>query len=111
MRADWTLSAVTFLGCSSELLVMQKPLQLPIVIVLIKYCYFNRSIINMQTMNREAFERKISKIYDQIEKGDFKKAMKKATSLLEKGGKKLHPIERLSYQLVKVYTLDRSNRR
>jgi hypothetical protein len=65
----------------------------------------------MQSLNREAFERKISSVYDLIEIGDYKKAMRTVNSLIDKGGAKMHPIERLQYSLVKVYTLDKSNRR
>lgn len=51
----------------------------------------------MQSLNREAFERKISSIYDLIEVGNFKQAMRNVNSVLDKGAAKLHPIERLSY--------------
>jgi len=62
-------------------------------------------------LNREAFERKISQVYDSIEVGDMKKAMKQINTLLDKGEKKMHQIEKLSYRIVKVYVLDKSNRK
>lgn len=64
-----------------------------------------------QSVNREAFDRKISQVYDLIDLGDFKKALKTINSLLEKGSKKSNLIEKLSYQVVKAYVLDRSNKR
>lgn len=41
------------------------------------------------SINREAFERKISQVYDAIEVGNLKDAMRKVNALIEKGGKKL----------------------
>ena len=63
------------------------------------------------SLNREAFERKISQVYDLIEVGDMKKAMRQVNTLLEKGEKKMHQIERLYYRIVKCYVLDKCNRR
>ena len=63
------------------------------------------------SLNREAFERKISQVYDLIEVGDLKKAMRQVNTLLDKGEKKMHQIERLYYRIVKCYVLDKSNRR
>jgi hypothetical protein len=37
--------------------------------------------------------------------------MRKVNALIEKGGKKMSSIERLYYQIVKAYVLDRSNKR
>ena len=62
-------------------------------------------------LNREAFERKISEVFDLIEHGNLKEAMRRVRSLLDKGEKKMHPIERLSYKIVEMYALDKSNRR
>lgn len=61
--------------------------------------------------NREAFERKISDVYDLIELGNLKEAMRKIRTLLEKGDKKMHPIERLSYKIVEMYVLEKFNRK
>jgi hypothetical protein len=63
------------------------------------------------SLNREAFERKISQVYDLIEVGDMKKAMRQVNSLLDKGEKKMHIIEKLYYRITKCYVLDKSNRR
>ncbi len=62
-------------------------------------------------LNREAFERKISKVYDLIETGDLKQAMRQVNTLLDKGEKKMHQVEKLYYRIVKAYVLDKSNRR
>jgi len=43
--------------------------------------------------------------------GDYKKALRQVNSYLEKGGKKINLVEKLSYHLVKAYILDKSNRR
>jgi len=64
-----------------------------------------------KAVNREAFERKISEIFDLIELGNTKESMRKVRAHLDKGEKKMHPIERLSYKLVEIYVLDKSNRR
>jgi hypothetical protein len=37
--------------------------------------------------------------------------MRKIRTLLDKGEKKMHPIEKLSYKIVEMYVLDKSNRR
>ena len=37
--------------------------------------------------------------------------MRKVQTLLDKGNKKMHPIERLSYKTVEMYVLEKSNRR
>lgn len=62
-----------------------------------------------QQLNREAFERKISAVYDLLEVGNLKKALKETLSLLEKP--KIHPIEKLYYRIVKAYVLDKCSRR
>lgn len=62
-------------------------------------------------MNRESFERKISQVYDLIEVGDLKKAMRQVNSYLDKGDKKMHIIEKLYYRLVKAYVLEKANKR
>ncbi len=41
----------------------------------------------------------------------MKKALKDVNSLLEKGEKKMHIIEKLYYRIVKAYVLDKCNRR
>ena len=61
--------------------------------------------------NREAFERKISEVFDLIEFGNNKEANRKVKKLLEKGEKKMHPVEKLSYKTVEMYVLEKSNRR
>ena len=65
----------------------------------------------MQKLNREAFERKISEVYDLIEHGNMKDALRKVKTLIEKGEKKMHPVERLSYKITEMYVFDKSNRR
>ena len=65
----------------------------------------------MQQLNREAFERKISQVYDLLEVGDHKKAMRTVNTLLEKGEKKMHVVEKLYYKILKVYVLDKSHKR
>ena len=62
-----------------------------------------------QQLNREAFERKISAVYDLLEVGNLKKALKEVLTLLEKP--KLHPVEKLYYRIVKAYVLDKCSRR
>jgi len=62
-------------------------------------------------LNREAFERKISKVYDSLEAGDLKGAMRQVNGLLEKNEKKMHQIERFYYRIVRCYVLDKSNKR
>ncbi len=47
------------------------------------------------SLNREALERKIMQVYESIELGDMKKAMRQINTLLEKGERKMHPIEKL----------------
>ena len=64
-----------------------------------------------KAINREAFERKISEVFDLIELGNAKEAMRKVRGHLDKEEKKMHPIERLSYKIVETYVLDKSNRR
>eukprot|EP00347_Sterkiella_histriomuscorum_P023059 403336110 len=63
------------------------------------------------SLNVAAFERKISQVYDLIEVGDLKKAMRQVNTLLDKNSQKMHQIERLYYRIVKCYVLDKSNRR
>jgi hypothetical protein len=41
----------------------------------------------------------------------MKKALKQINTFLEKGEKKLHSLEKLGYKIVKVYVLDKSNRK
>ena len=65
----------------------------------------------MQSSNRIAFERKISEVYDHIETGELKQAMRKVNALTEKSGKSLGTVEKLFYQVVKAYVLDKMNRR
>jgi len=48
---------------------------------------------------------------DLIEIGNVKEAMRKVNQLLDKGVKKMHPLERLSYTTVEMYVLEKSNRR
>lgn len=61
--------------------------------------------------NREVFERKISQVYDMIELGDYKKAQRQVNTLLEKGEKKMHIVEKLTYKMVKVYVLEKAGKR
>lgn len=42
---------------------------------------------------------------------DYKKALRTVNSLLEKGEKKMHVVEKLSYKVVRVYVFDKSNRK
>lgn len=48
-------------------------------------------------------------MYDLLEVGNLKKALKEVLTLLEKS--KLHPVERLYYKIVKAYVLDKCSRR
>jgi hypothetical protein len=41
----------------------------------------------------------------------LKEAMRRVRALLEKGDKKMHAVERLSYRVVEMYILDKSHRR
>ena len=50
-------------------------------------------------------------MFDLIELGNSKEAMRKVRGHLNKGEKNMHPIERLSYKIVETYVLDKSNRR
>ena len=50
-------------------------------------------------------------MYDLIEVGDMKKAMRQVNTLLEKGANKMSNIEKLYYKVLKVYVLDKSNRK
>lgn len=50
-------------------------------------------------------------IYDLIDIGDFKKALKQINTNLEKGGKKMNNVEKMAYSLVKGYILDKSNKK
>jgi len=61
--------------------------------------------------NREAIERKISEVFDMLELGNTKEAMRKVRTLLDKGGGPKHPVERLSYRIAEMYVLEKSNRR
>lgn len=61
--------------------------------------------------NREAFERKVNEVYDLIEFGNLKEAMRKTRALLEKGEKKMHAVERLSYKVVEMYILEKAHRK
>lgn len=63
-----------------------------------------------KSLNRESFERKISDVFDLIEIGNTKEAMRRIRTLLEKGEKKMHPVERLSYRAVESYVLEKSHR-
>ena len=62
-------------------------------------------------MNREAFERKISDVLELIEFGNMKEALRKVKTLIEKGGNKMHQVERLSYRVVEMYVYEKSNRK
>lgn len=64
-----------------------------------------------KSLNRESFERKLTEVFDLLELGNAKEAMRKVRSHLDKGEKKMHPIERLSYKTVEMYVLEKSNRR
>lgn len=61
--------------------------------------------------NREAFERKINDVYDLIELGNLKEANRKVKALLDKGEKKMHPVERISYRVVEMYVLEKCHRK
>ena len=62
-------------------------------------------------MNREAFERKISDVLELIEFGNMKEALRKVKTLIDKGGNKMHQVERLSYRVVEMYVYEKSNRK
>ncbi len=64
-----------------------------------------------KSLNRESFERKLTEVFDLLEIGNTKEAMRKVRSHIEKGEKKMHQIERLSYKTVEMYVLEKSNRR
>jgi hypothetical protein len=46
-----------------------------------------------------------------LELGNTKEANRKIKALLEKGDKKMHPVERLSYRAVEMYVMDKSHRK
>ncbi len=60
------------------------------------------------SFNREAFERKISQIYESLEINDFKKAMRSINTLMDKA-KKSRP-ELLFIRVTKAYVLDKQNK-
>jgi hypothetical protein len=62
-------------------------------------------------LNREAFERKISDVLELIEFGNMKEALRKVKTLIDKGGNKMHQVERLSYRVVEMYVYEKSNRK
>ncbi len=62
----------------------------------------------MQQFNREAYERKISQVYESVDLGDYKKAQRTIATLLEKAKS---PIETLMIRVTKAYVLDRQTKR